>query len=80
MSNTYPSTSDQEKEYNIESFNIPYKVRATIYIVTGILTPIVMYLLARGIIGELEMSLWGAEVTFVMALAGLNTSQNSTEK
>jgi hypothetical protein len=60
-------------------FNLPYKLRAFIYIATGILTPIVVYLLAKDIIDTLEMTLWAAEVTFVMGLAGLNTSPTDAE-
>lgn len=60
-------------------FTIPYKVRTAIYIATGLLTPVVIYLLAKDIIGTLEMTLWGAEVTFVLGLAGFNTAPNSIE-
>lgn len=59
---------------------IPYKVRAAIYIATGVLTPIMVYLLAINVIGNLEMVLWGAEVTFVMGMAGLNTQPLDREK
>lgn len=60
-------------------FTIPYKARTAIYIATGLLTPVVIYLLAKEVIGTLEMTLWGAEVTFVLGLAGFNTSPNSIE-
>jgi hypothetical protein len=55
-------------------FNPPARVRAAAYILTAVGTPLVAYLLAKGIIGELEMNLWAAEVTAVMAMAGLNTA------
>lgn len=64
---------------NEKIFTIPYKVRTAIYITTGLLTPVVIYLLAKGFIGSLEMTLWGAEVTFVMGLAGFNTTPNTIE-
>lgn len=58
------------------SFNIPYKVRATIYVANLLGAPLIGYLLARGIIGELEVQLWTAEVAAAFALAGLNVSKN----
>jgi hypothetical protein len=54
--------------------NFPSKVRAGIYIFTAVGSPVVGYLLAKGVIGELEMSLWLAEVTAVAAMAGLNVT------
>lgn len=57
--------------------NLPYQVRAALYILTAIGTPVVAYLLAKGIIGELEMSLWAAEVTVVTAMAALNVTTKS---
>lgn len=56
-------------------FNLPPKIRATLYVVTAIGTPIVAYLLAKGYIGELEVGLWSAEVTVVNAMAALNVTQ-----
>lgn len=53
-------------------FNLPPKVRASLYLVTAVGTPLVAYLLAKGVIGELEVQLWSAEVTVVSALAALN--------
>lgn len=55
-------------------FNIPNKVRAIIYIVTALSTPVVAYLFARGILGELELTLFGALVTAVTAMASLNVT------
>jgi len=54
--------------------NFPPKVRAAIYIFTALGSPVVGYLLAKEIIGQLEMSLWLAEVTAVTIMAGLNVS------
>lgn len=54
--------------------NFPPKVRAGLYIVTALGTPVAAYLLARGVIGTLEMTLWAAEVTAVSALAAFNVS------
>lgn len=57
-------------------FNPPNKVRAAIYIGTALGTPLVAYLLSKGVVGELEMNLWAAEVTAVLAMAGLNVSSS----
>ena len=62
------------------SFNLPYRVRAVLYITTGVVSPVMAYLLARGYITELEMSLWLAEVTFVSALAAFNTTPTKGEE
>lgn len=51
---------------------IPYKVRATLYIINVIGTPVIMYLLAKDIIGQQEVMLWGAEMTAVSIMAALN--------
>lgn len=56
-------------------FNPPYKLRAALYIVTAVGMPIMMYLLAKGLIGEQEMTLWSGLVTVVGALAALNVSK-----
>lgn len=53
-------------------FNIPAKIRATLYILTALGTPVIAYLAATGVIGNLEVSLWSAEVTAVSALAAFN--------
>ena len=53
--------------------NLPPKVRKAIYVVTLVGTPLVVYAKAKGYIGDLEVALWGAEVTAVSALAALNT-------
>lgn len=53
--------------------NPPRRVRALLYVATAIGTPVVVYLQAKGIIGDLEFILWSAEVTVVNGLAALNT-------
>ncbi len=55
------------------------KVRFALYVLTSLGTPIVGYLLAKEVIGELEVSLWGGFVTAVTAMAGLNVN-NLEEK
>lgn len=57
------------------NINLPPKVRISLYILTAIGSPVVSYLLAKGFIGELEMALWGAEVTAVTALAAFNVAK-----
>jgi len=56
------------------TFNLPPRVRAILYIVTALGTPIIAYLFAKDIIGEIEVTLWSAEVTVVSVLAALNTT------
>lgn len=54
------------------TLNVPPKIRAALYALNVIGSPIMAYLLARGVIGTLEVTLWAAEMTAVFALAGLN--------
>lgn len=51
---------------------IPRRVRGALYIITMIGTPLVAYLATKGIIGDIEVAFWSAEVTIVSAIAGLN--------
>ena len=60
-------------------YNIPYRVRAAVYGANVLGSPIVAYLLAKGVIGTLEVGLWGAEVAAVMAMAGLNVQSPNQE-
>ena len=62
------------------TLNVPYKVRATLYVLTAIGSPVIAYLAARDIVGELEVALWSAEVTIVSALAAFNTVPTKGEK
>ncbi|GAA4075809.1 hypothetical protein ACFFOS_27935 [Nocardioides kongjuensis] len=52
--------------------NVPRRVRIALYLLNVLGTPVVVYARAKGWIGDLELALWGAEVTAAMALAGLN--------
>ena len=56
--------------------NLPPKLRLSLYIATGVLSPVVAYLLAKGLIGQLEMSLWLAEVSFISLLAAFNVKES----
>lgn len=56
------------------TLNPPSKVRAALYIITIVGTPLVAYLSARHIIGDLEVALWSAEVAVVNAMAALNVT------
>lgn len=56
-------------------FTIPARVRFYIYIANLLGSPVMAYLLARGVIGTLEVGLWAAEMTAAFALAGLNTNK-----
>jgi len=62
------------------TLNVPYKVRAALYVLTAIGTPVVAYLAAVDVIGELEVALWSAEVSIVSALAAFNTVPTKGEK
>ena len=57
------------------TLTLPYKVRAALYIINAIGSPIMAYLLAKDWIGTLEVTLWAAEMTAVFALAGLNITK-----
>lgn len=56
------------------TITIPAKVRQALYIFTAVGTPVVTYLLAKEVIGELEMALWSAEVLVVGSLAAFKTT------
>jgi hypothetical protein len=56
--------------------NPPAAVRAVLYIITALGTPIVAYLNAKGYVGSLEVGLWSAEVAVVSLMAGLNTGSS----
>ncbi len=59
--------------------NIPSKLRAALYIFTALGTPVIIYLRAKGYIGELEVALWGGEVTVINTMAALNTPIDNKE-
>lgn len=52
--------------------NLPASVRIALYVLTLLGAPVVVYLRAKDIIGDLELVLWGAEVSAVSALAAFN--------
>lgn len=54
--------------------NLPDRVRAALYVLTALGTPVIAYLFAKDIIGELEVTLWAAEVAVVNAMAALNVT------
>lgn len=62
------------------TINVPSKIRTALYVITAVGTPFMAYLLARGVIGELEMTLWSAEVTVVAALAAFNVNPDKESK
>lgn len=59
------------------TFSLDFRVRAVLYLLTAIGTPLVAYLNARGIIGQLEVALWSAEVSVIMGMAGLYVSDDN---
>lgn len=68
------------KEETKMPINVPYKIRAMLYALTALGSPLIAYLLAKGIIGGLEVTLWSAEVAVVSTLAAFNTTPNKGEK
>ena len=56
------------------NLNLPSKYRKIIYVITAVGSPIVAYLALKGIIGDVEVSLWTAEVTVAAALAAFNVT------
>lgn len=55
--------------------NIPPRARFVIYVATGLISPVMAYLLAKHYIGQLEMALWTAETVFVNAMAASKVNQ-----
>lgn len=54
--------------------NLPYQVRAVLYVLTALGTPVAAYLFAIHAIDELAVTLWSAEVAVVGMLAALNVT------
>lgn len=54
--------------------NVPFRVRVALYLANVLGTPVVVYLRAKGFIGDLELTLWGAEIAAAFVVAGLNAS------
>ena len=61
-------------------FNLPAKARVIIYILTALGAPVMAYLFAKGIVGELEVGLFSALVTAVNGMAALNVSDPEEKK
>ena len=57
------------------NLNLSPRIRAAIYSANVLGSPVMAYLLARNIIGTLEVGLWAAEMSAVFLLAGLNVSK-----
>lgn len=60
--------------------NIPFRYRVGIYLANVLGTPVVVYLRAKGIIGDLELTLWGAEIAAAFVVAGLNAGNTLPER
>lgn len=59
------------------TLNPPRWLRAVLYVVTAVGTPLVAYLNAKGVVGELEVAFWSAEVAVTTGLAALNLNAPS---
>lgn len=58
---------------------MPSWLRVTIYVTNGLGAPLVAYALAKGWIGQLEVTLWSGEVAAAFVLAGLNVTTTPTD-
>lgn len=54
--------------------NLPSNERKKLYLLTLVGTPVLAYLKAKHLLGDLEMTLWSAEVAVVSGLAALNVT------
>lgn len=61
------------------SITLPYKLRVGLYLLTVVGTPVVVWAKAHGWITDLDLTLWGAEVTAVTGVAALHATDNSAE-
>lgn len=55
-------------------FNLPPRVRQSLYIFIIIGSPVVAYLSQKDFIGDTEVSLWSAVTTAIGALAAINVN------
>jgi hypothetical protein len=55
------------------TLDLPVWLRRTLYALTILGAPVAVYLRAKDIIGDLELTFWGAEVAAVNTLALLKT-------
>jgi hypothetical protein len=51
---------------------VPPGLRVAIYVLNVLGAPVVVYLRAKHVIGDLELTLWGAEVSAMALLAGFH--------
>lgn len=54
-------------------------VRLVLYLLTVLGAPVVVYLRAKNIIGDVELALWGAEVSAVSLLAAFKVPTSDDE-
>lgn len=60
--------------------NLSPAFRVAVYVLTLLGAPVVVYLRARDIIGDLELTLWGAEVSAVSLMAALKVPDTDVEE
>ncbi len=58
------------------TINLPYKIRAAVYVGSGVLSLLVGYLKVKGIIGDPEVALWASISAFANGLAALNVTKS----
>lgn len=58
------------------TINLPYKVRAALYILAGISGPVVIYLAATGQMSDAAVACYGGLMVFIAGLAGFNINKD----
>jgi hypothetical protein len=53
---------------------LPAKVRSAIYLVTGVVTPVVVYLGKQGVINDFWTGLYSVTISAILALAYVNVT------
>jgi hypothetical protein len=59
------------------NINLPSKVRAALYILVVLGSPVVGYLSVTEVLGTAEVALWSALTTAIAGLAALNVTPDS---
>ena len=62
------------------NINPPAKIRKALYIVTGLVNILMLYLSVKGYVGEAETAAWASLNLFISGLAGYNVSDTTEEK
>lgn len=55
---------------------LPYKIRASLYILAGISGPVVIYLATTGQMSDAAVACYGGLMVFIAGLAGFNITKD----